>query len=266
MSLKNKLQNFNNSEFGEIRTIEKDNKVWFCGRDVAKALGYSDAGQAIRKNCKKDGVSVRHLTDNLGRTQQAKFIDEGNLYRLICNSKLPSAEKFERWVFDEVLPSIRKHGLYAVDELLNNPDVMIKVLTELKTERAERKRLESTVAIQEQQIEEMKPKATYYDIVLNCNELLPISVISKDYGKTAQWMNNYLHEKGIQYKQGNVWLLYKDYADRGYTQTKTRYHYGKTGLAVSVHTCWTQKGRLFLYDLLKKDGHIPTMELERESA
>lgn len=111
---------FNNQQFGEIRTIDEPNGIYFCGRDIATALGYKDTVNAIKSHCRKGGVVKHHLTDNLGRTQQAAFIDEGNLYRLIVHSKLPTAEQFEQWVFDEVLPTIRKTGEYKAkptDEL-----------------------------------------------------------------------------------------------------------------------------------------------------
>lgn len=111
---------FNNQQFGEIRTIDEPNGIYFCGRDIATALGYSNTKDAIIRHCRKGGVVKRDLTDNLGRTQQVVFIDEGNLYRLIVHSKLPTAEQFERWVFDEVLPTIRKTGEYKAkptDEL-----------------------------------------------------------------------------------------------------------------------------------------------------
>ncbi len=111
---------FKNNQFGEVRTIDESNGIYFCGRDVATVLGYSNTKDAIIRHCRKGGVVKRDLTDNLGRTQQAAFIDEGNLYRLIAHSKLPTAEQFERWVFDEVLPTIRKTGEYKAkpsDEL-----------------------------------------------------------------------------------------------------------------------------------------------------
>lgn len=189
------------------------------------------------------------------------FISEGDVYRLITHSKLPSAEQFESWVFDEVLPSIRKHGMYAVDELIENPDLAIAALTALKEERAKAARLKTTVAVQEQQIAEMKPKASYYDLILNCKDLVSIGKIAKDYGKSAQWLNTFLRDKGVQYKQGKVWLLYQKYAEKGYTSTKT-YNYpdDKGNMHSKIHTHWTQKGRLFIYDLLKSDGILPTME------
>lgn len=110
----NQLQIFNNPEFGSVRTIEDEGQIWFCGRDVAIVLEYTDTAQAIRKNCREDGVSVRQVIDSMGREQQAKFINEPNLYRLITHSKLPTAEKFERWIFEEVLPTIRRTGSYTV--------------------------------------------------------------------------------------------------------------------------------------------------------
>lgn len=109
------------TEFGAIRMVDDDGKILFCGKDVAAALGYSDTVNAIKMHCREDGVAFHHLTDSLGRTQQAKFIDEGNLYRLIVQSKLPTAERFERWVFDEVLPAIRRNGSYTMRTALPYP-------------------------------------------------------------------------------------------------------------------------------------------------
>ena len=118
----NDLQIFENPEFGSIRTIEKDNKIYFCGSDVAKALGYSNAPDAISKHCKKDGIVKCDSVDSLGRKNTLSFIDEGNVYRLITHSKLPAAEQFEHWVFDEVLPSIRKTGTYT-KPTAQNPEI-----------------------------------------------------------------------------------------------------------------------------------------------
>ncbi|WP_406542027.1 Bro-N domain-containing protein [Clostridium ljungdahlii] len=104
------IQIFKNPEFGTVRTIEENGKIIFCGTDIASSLGYTNPQKAIKDHCREDGVTFRSVIDNIGRTQQAKFIDEGNLYRLITHSKLPAADRFEGWVFDEVLPTIRKHG------------------------------------------------------------------------------------------------------------------------------------------------------------
>ena len=152
----------------------------------------------------------------------------------------------------------------AVDELLENPDMLIAALTELKAEREHRVMLEHTVAVQNQQITEMKPKASYYDVVLNCKDLVAISTIAKDYGWSANRMNRYLYEKGVQFKQGNkIWLLYQKYAEKGYTSTKTHSYPGNDGtIHTKIHTYWTQQGRLFIYGLLKENGILPIMERE----
>ena len=123
--------------------------------------------------------------------------------------------------------------------------------------------LTDTIAVQNQQILEMKPKVSYYDVVLNCKDLISTSAIAKDYGKSAIWMNRYLHEKGVQFKQGDIWLLYQKYAQKGYTSTKTHSYSGSDGEPhTKVHTYWTQKGRLFIYELMKSDGMKPLIEQE----
>ena len=259
--MENKLQIFSNEQFGSIRTIEIDGKPYFVGKDVAEVLGYSNTRDALGKHVDsedKADVAIHDGRQNRNHT----IINESGLYSLILSSKLPKAKEFKRWVTSEVLPTIRRHGMYATDELLNNPDFAIKVFTELREERLKRQSLEEKVAVQVQQIAELQPKASYYDVVLNCKDLLSISSIAKDYGKSAIWLNDYLHGKDVQFKQGNkIWLLYQKYADKGYTSTKTHITTGADGEAhTKVHTYWTQKGRLFIYELLKSDGILPLIE------
>jgi prophage antirepressor-like protein len=251
---------YKNNDFGEVRTLEQDGKTLFCGSDVAKALGYVIPSKAVNTHCK--GVSKMEVPTN-GGTQQMLFIPEGDLYRLIVNSKLPSAEKFERWVFDEVIPTVRKHGLYAKDELLNNPDLFISALEELKAERERTKRLELENAKNKQIIGELKPKASYYDLILQNKSLMPISQIAKDYGMSGKAFNKLLHELGVQFKQGNTWLLYQGYADQGYTQSRT---FAIDAERSRMHTYWTQKGRLFLYDLLKNERSLLPVIERKQSA
>lgn len=131
-------------------------------------------------------------------------------------------------------------------------------------EQKEKQQLLTTVAVQNQQIAELQPKASYYDVVLNCKDLISIGKIAKDYGWSAQKLNEYLHQHGVQYKQGKTWLLYQKYASMGYTSTKTHTYHGDDGRehAAEPHTYWTQKGRLFIYDLLKSDGIYPLIERE----
>lgn len=257
------LQIFKNAEFGSIRTLTINGEPYFVGRDVAEILGYSNSRKALADHVDEEDKGVTKC-DTLGGTQEMTVINESGLYSLILGSKLPTARRFKRWVTSEVLPTIRRHGVYAVDEVLANPDMLIEALLQLKAEREINQALKETVVVQNQQIVEMKPKASYYDVVLNCKDLVAISVIAKDYGWSANRMNQYLHQKGVQYKQGNkIWLLYQKYAEMGYTNTKTHSHPGNDGtMHTAVHTYWTQQGRLFIYELLKSDGILPTMEQE----
>ncbi len=257
------LQIFKNAEFGSIRTLTINGEPYFVGRDVAEILGYSNSRKALADHVDEEDKGVTKC-DTLGGTQEMTVINESGLYSLILGSKLPTARRFKRWVTSEVLPTIRRHGVYAVDEVLANPDMLIEALLQLKAEREINQALKETVAVQNRQIVEMKPKASYYDVVLNCKDLVAISVIAKDYGWSANRMNQYLHQKGVQYKQGNkIWLLYQKYAEMGYTNTKTHSYPGNYGtMHTAVHTYWTQQGRLFIYELLKSDGILPTMEQE----
>ncbi|MEW6860136.1 phage antirepressor [Trueperella pyogenes] len=244
------LQAFTNDAFGTIRTVEQEGRVYFCGRDVATALGYINTNKAIQDHCR--GVPFRYpINDALGRSQEARFIIEGDLYRLIMSSKLPAAQQFEAWVVDEVLPTIRRHGMYAIDDLLANDEFLERAIVQLRAERA--KRLAA-----EQALLEAAPKVSYYDIVLQSDSLLTTTEIAKDYGLSAKRMNQILHERGVQFRQSGRWFLYAKFAERGYTQSKTHeYDEGKT----RTHMYWTQKGRLFIYDLLKNQlGLLPVIE------
>jgi len=155
-----------------------------------------------------------------------------------------------------------------VEESWNSPEaVMARALhfanQQLELVKHKNMELTCTIAVQNQQITEMKPKASYYDVVLNCKDLVAISVIAKDYGWSANRMNRYLSENGVQYKQGKIWLLYQKYAEKGYTSTKTFSTPGSDGdLHNHVHTYWTQAGRLFIYGMLKAEGIVPLMEQE----
>ena len=260
----NGIQIFQNAEFGSVRTADINGVPYFVGKDVSEILGYSNTRKALLDHVdeedKTDGVTIR---DSIGREQTPVLINESGLYSLILSSKMSNARRFKRWITSEVLPAIRKHGVYATDELIANPDLAIAAFTALKEEREKNRLLEQTTAVQKQQIAEMKPKASYYDVVLNCKDLISTSTVAKDYGKSAIWMNRYLHEKGVQFKQGEIWLLYQKYAEKGYTNTKTHSYSANDGtIHTKPHTYWTQKGRLFVYELLKADGILPTMEQE----
>lgn len=234
----------------EVRTVMRNNTPYFIGKDVAEALGYRRPTKAIADHIDDEDKDEVPIQDSIGRSQMTPIINESGLYSLILKSNLDTAKRFKRWVTSEVLPSIRKRGLYATDELLNNPDLLIQVATELKNEREQR-------LIAEQRINELQPKATYYDLVLQNKSLISVSKIAKDYGKSAQWLNSKLHELGVQYKQGGTWLLYQKYADKGYTQSTTHVIDEERN---KLFTKWTQKGRLFIYELLKNQDVLPLIE------
>ena len=268
--MKSDLQVFKNDEFGNVRVVEIDNEPWFAGKDVATILGYTNPQKAIRDHVDSEDKTVNESFIVNGT--KGTLINESGLYSLVISSKLPSAKKFKHWVTSDILPSIRKHGAYVtpqtMDEMIANPDFTIKLLTALKEERERTKELETKNQdlmvennIQAQQIAEMNPKVTYYDEVLSCVDAVPITLIAKDYGWTAQQMNNFLYENKIQYPMSGTWVLYKEHSDMGYTKTETFWYRGHGGKNYSqIQTKWTQKGRLFIYELMKNNGHLPLIE------
>lgn len=242
----------------QVRTDYKDEAVWFVVADVCRVLELGNPTRTVeRLDDDEKGLTT---IKTLGGDQQMVVVNEAGLYSLILTSRKPQVKEFKRWVTHDVLPSIRKHGLYAIDDVLENPDLLIKALMELKKEREEKKRLELENAVKAQQIAEMQPKVSYYDIVLACPDLVTITQIAKDFGLSAKKLNKILKEKKIQFKQGRTWFLYQKYAEQGYTQSKT-YLYDEDN-HTAMHTLWTQKGRLFIYELLKADGILPVMERE----
>lgn len=229
----NDIQIFNNEQFGQVRVITKDGEPWFVGKDVSEILGYLEPNKAITRHTDEDDRIKHPITDNLKRVQETWVINESGLYSLILGSKLPSAKKFKKWVTSDVLPSIRKHGMYATDELINNPDLLIAAATKIKEER--QARLEA---------EKLRDK------LIHQNKLYTTSEIAKELGlKSATKLNGLLAEKKIQYKQNKTWLLYSKYADCGYVSIKQ-------DILDSGHIIydrkWTGKGRDFILNLFKE--------------
>ncbi|MCD9070618.1 MULTISPECIES: phage antirepressor [Staphylococcus] len=246
------LQVFQNSQFGNLEILTIEGKEWFPAIKVAETLGYTNPRKAIRDHAKEKGVTIRSVLSN-GGNQNKKFIDEGNLYRLISRSKLPQAEQFEEWVFDEVLPAIRKHGIYATDNVieqtLKDPDYIITVLTEYKKEK------EQNLLLQ-QEIGELKPKADYVDEILKSPGTMTITQIAADYGLSAQKLNKLLHKARIQRRVGKQWILYTDHMNKGYTKSETINIVRSDGTPdTQPQTKWTQKGRLKIHEILTDFGY-----------
>ena len=236
----NQMEIFKNPEFGSIRTFEQDGKVLFCGLYIAVALGYSNPRDALRRHCK--GV-VKRDTLTEGGPQQLSFIPEGDVYRLIVHSKLPSAERFERWVFDEVLPSIRKHGAYITREKLwevaTSPEAMMKLCSDLLAEREENAALREENAM-------LEGKAAFYDLFIDLKHSTNLRTTAKELVVPERRFVRFLLEQRFVYRapSGNV-LPYAKPANDGLFTVKDYCNHGHTG----SYTLVTPQGKLYFAQL-----------------
>lgn len=221
------IQIFNNEQFGSLRTYEEDGQVLFCGKDVAKALGYKDTTNAMKRHCR--GVVKRHpITDSLGRTQEAVFITEPDLYRLITHSKLQTAERFERWVFEEVLPAIRRTGGYMVAKQDETPEQIMARAVLVAQDTIER---------QKRQIDELKPKALFADAVAASDGTCLVGELAK-----------MLKQNGVNIGQNRLFAWLRE---NGYL--------GKTGSNRNVPTQRSMEQGLFRIKetaVTHSDGHV----------
>lgn len=256
----------------QVEIIEINGEPYFELYSTGMALGQVRTNSAGKPYPRKDRIdeNIENAKIEVCVHNGHKYINEEQLYDLMLEMKTDKVKPFRKWVTSKVLPSIRKHGAYMTDNVLEqaieNPDFAIGLLTKLKEEKEARKNLELENAQQKQIIGELQPKATYYDLILQSNQLMPISLIAKDYGMGAQTLNKKLHDLGVQYNQSGTWLLYAKYQDKGYTQSKTQSYPKSDGnIGTKLHTQWTQKGRLFIYELLKQQGVLPTIEREENA-
>ena len=239
----NQMEIFKNPEFGSIRIVVDGEKYFFCGMDVARALGYKDTVNALKAHCKEDGVAFYHLTDSLGREQKAKFISEGNLYRLIVHSKLPSAERFERWVFDEVLPSIRQHGAYLTREKLwevaTSPEALLKLCSDLLAEREKNAALQADNA-------RLQGKAVYYDLFIDLRHSTNLRTTAKELEVPERRFVRFLLERRYVYRTPSGCVLpYAKGSNEGLFCVKDFCRNGHTG----SYTLVTPKGKLHFAEL-----------------
>ena len=282
----NNLQIFENPDFGQVRMVIIKDNPYFVGKDVAEILGYKNPNEAIQDHVDNEDKflrssmgsemlklfsSVKDIQNKFGR-QDKWFINESGVYALVFSSKLPTAKKFKHWVTSEVLPSIRKHGAYmteqTVEKALTSPDFLIQLATNLKKEQEARQeaeaknfKLEHEVVGLNEKISELKPKADYVDRILKSTSLVTTTQIAKDYGMGAPTFNKKLKELKVQHNVGGQWVLTYKYQGKGYASSETIEVEKKDGSTKTVmHTKWTQKGRLFLHDLLKKHNILPMIE------
>ena len=264
--MQNEVQVFNFKD-NSVRTTIIGNEVWFVGKDIATALGYSQTSKAVREHLEVEDKGVSKL-DTPGGKQDVVVINQSGVISLVLSSKLPEARKFKRWITSEVIPSVLKHGAYLTDqkieEVLTSPDTIIRLATELKEERQAKLVLKQQNSVLLQQNNELKPKADYTDLILSNKTLVTITFIAKDYGMSGLAMNKLLHDLGFQYNQSGVWLLYAKHQTKGWTQSETTEVVKKDGTKKLVmNTKWTQKGRLGLYELLKDNGYLPLIEQDQ---
>ena len=232
----NDIRIFNNDEFGRVRTAIINNNPMFCLSDVCKILEIKNVSDC-KSRLKIDGVGNAEIIDRLGRKQSATFINESNLYKVIFQSRKESAERFTDWVTSEILPSIRKNGIYAtddvIDNILNNPDFGIELLTKLIEERSARVKAEKTNAI-----------------LMHVNKTYTATEIAKELGlKSAIELNKILSKMHIQYKVNDTWVMYSDYSHLGYEEIKQEVlDNGK----VVYHRRITQLGREFIISKVRE--------------
>ena len=264
------LKVFENPDFGQVRVVmNESNEPLFCLVDVCRILQINNPSN-LKDRLDKKGIQLIDLQDistkdspissELWNTQ-AMFVNEPNLYRVIFQSRKEEAKRFQDWVVEEVLPSIRKTGSYSVTTKL--PQTFAEALRAYADEVEKNEALKLENSQQKQIIGELQPKASYYDLILSSHDCMTVTQIAKDYGLTDQYLNSKLKDLGVQFKQSGQWLLKEKHSKFGYTKSETvPYQKQDLTMGTALHTKWTQKGRLFLYELLKKNGILPLIEQE----
>ena len=236
-----KNQIFKNEEFGQIRTCTMNGETYFVGKDVASALGYKNTVDALMRHVDEEDKQTSGFTMGSHRYSMT-IVNESGLYSLILSSKLDSARRFKRWVTSEILPAIRKNGHYELEQRT--------------------RKLENRNTLLEEISAQQKPLTDYARHILSSTQTVTITQIAQDYGFTAVRFNELLKHLHIQHKVGGQWILYAPHIGKGYVQSFSSYFVQPDGeVQVKLHTRWTQSGRLFLYEELKRAAVLPLIEL-----
>lgn len=241
-------QVYEHDRFGKIRVIGDSDNPLFCLSDACKMLGLPQVAKVVQR-LSKDVLST-HPLETAGGVQQMYFVNEDGFYDLILESRKPEARTIRKWLTSEVMPSLRKTGMYINPNAPINPAFLRRMADEIEQR-------DKQIAALSGQVAELEPKAKYCELILQSNEALPVTVIAKDYGMGAAEFNALLHKLEIQFKTGTVWVLYQIYAGLGYMKSVTKTL--QNGLTVTQNY-WTQKGRMFLYSALKKANVLPLVE------
>ena len=269
------LQLFN-FEGNKVRTIKIKDEIYFVGKDVAKILGYARLQKAVNDHVDPEDkteliVNISQSSQNRTKPEMTLLITESGVYSLIFNSKMPNAKRFKHWVTSEVLPAIRKHGAYMTDEKAFNvvhnknglADLLQQAADQLKQKDIRIEEVEAENKNLTIQLEESNKKANYLDLILGDPTPILITQIANDYGYSAISFNKLLNKLRIQRRVNGQWILYRTYMGKGYTTTKNADYTDRHGnLKTKIYTVWTQKGRRFIYDILKKNDVLPLIECE----
>ena len=263
-------QVFNNSQFGELRISGTPDKPMFCLNDVCKALGLGNVTALKSRLDEKGFTTIKALTS--GGNQQMIFINEPNLYRCIFQSRKAEAEQFQDWVFNEILPSIRKSGGYIATQVNETPEMImaraLKVAEHTIEEHEKRmkalaeeneaqkrinKQLEADTQMKAEEIKKLTPDADYARQTLTAVNTWNTNIIAKEMGMSAVTLNQHLQRLGIQYKQHKVWILSAKYQGKGYTKTQTYNYLNSAGeVCTRMQQEWTEVGRRWLLELWKQ--------------
>ena len=239
----NDIKIFNHEMFGDIRTMQDEQGTpLFVGKDVAEALGYRNTRDALYKHVDEEDKGVAKC-DTLGGGQNLVFINESGLYSLVLSSKLPQARQFKRWVTNEVLPQIRKTGGY-----IPTKDSTGRQLTDLEIMSLALKIQQKTIDEQKKTIDRLAPQAAYCEEVLESVSCFTTTQIAKELDMTVQDLTRLLTDRKVIYKQSGQYLLYADYARRGYARNRTHSHYDSVGeMHTRTYLVWTERGRRFIH-------------------
>lgn len=257
----NELQNFTNGIFNLDVKVEGE-EILFSAEQVAKSLGFTtktNGTEYVRWN------RVNEFLPQVAKVEKGSFISEPMVYKLAFKANNAVSEKFTDWLAVEVLPTIRKHGVYMTNEViektLTSPNFIIQLATKLKDEQEARLELEKENSQLSLDLAEANKKLPFLEWALQTKGLVTPTIIAKKYGKTAVWLNDWLHKHGVQFKQGKCWVLYKKYDDKGYSDTI----FSPTDID-HLHPSmkWTVKGMKFIYELLKENGYLPISERDED--
>lgn len=242
--------------FWPVRVIELEDQAWFIAKDVCNVLEIDNVSQALSR-LDLDEKNTIILNEGIGNPQKA-IVNESGFYSLVLSSRKPDARKFKKWVTSEVLPAIRKHGGYLTpaktEEILANPDLLIELATQLKKEREEKKTMKALMQHKNELINVLSEDSRYLRQVVAAQSELTVTEIAKELGMSGRKLNEILIDRKIIYKLGKSYVLYAQYQDKGLTKTRTTTfeHEGKT--MASWQLVWTQRGRKFIHELLRKKG------------